>query len=120
MKKPLLLFAIILAVGIAGCKNAPKKDAPAADKEAPAAETKTDCLIGTWGYVENDFEMTFTFNEDKTGQEIYRPDDIRPFTWTYKNGNPVIVYQGQTNEWEFSLDCSTNELKVMGTAYKKK
>jgi hypothetical protein len=112
MKKLVFLLTIVLAIGITACKSTPKADAK--------GETKTDCLIGTWGYVENGFEMTFTFNEDKTGQEVYSASDTRSFTWTYKDGNPTIIYNGETTEWPFALDCSAKELKVMGISYIKK
>ncbi|HNX65506.1 MAG TPA: hypothetical protein PKH02_01415 [Bacteroidales bacterium] len=112
MKKLVFFLTIAIVVGVAACKSNPKTQ----NKE----QTKSDCLIGTWGYVENGFEMTFTFNEDKTGQEISSPTDTHHFTWTYKEGNPTIIYDGETTEWSFGLDCSAKELKVMGIDYTKK
>jgi hypothetical protein len=112
MKKVIFLLTVVLAISIAACKSNPKAEAK--------GQVKTDCLIGTWGYVENGFEMTFTFNADKTGQEVYSASDVRHFTWTYKEGVPTIIYDGETTEWQFGLDCSAKELKVMGIAYTKK
>jgi len=112
MKKLAFLLTVVLAIGFAACKSNPKTE--------NKAQTKSDCLIGTWGHTENGFEMTFTFNEDKTGQEVYSATDVRKFTWTYKEGNPTIIYDGESTEWSFGLDCAAKELKVMGITYAKK
>lgn len=112
MKKLVFLLTIAILTGVVACKSNPKSD--------NKAQAKTDCLIGTWGYVENGFEMTFTFNEDKTGQEVYSASDVRQFKWSYKDGNPTIVYDGETTEWSFGLDCNAKKLKVMGIDYTKK
>ena len=116
MKKTLFLSIILMALFITACNSTPKSNGTT----AVAAEKKPDCLTGTWGHIENNNEMTFTFNEDKSGKEVYSADDIRSFSWTMKDGNPAIVYDGETNEWQFTLDCEKQELQIMGIIYKKK
>lgn len=122
MKKALFLAVIMIALVISACNNKPKANAPAdpATATTTTSEKKSDCLNGTWGYTENDTERIFIFNEDKTGKEVYSAEEIRPFTWTYKEGNPAIIYDGETTEWQFVLNCETKELTIMGIAYKKK
>jgi len=119
MKKKSIILITTLALIIAGgCKS------PATSEKGKSAEEKiagTDnCLTGKWVYIENDFEKSFTFNEDKTGTEVYSADDIRQFTWTIKDGNPVIVYINETAEWAFTLNCEAKELSVFGLVMKKK
>lgn len=122
MKQRLLLSAILVAFVFSACNSTPKTKAGADETTVKTEKTekKVDCLIGVFGYTENNFEMTFTFNEDRTGKEVYSAEDVRPFTWSYKDGNPVIVYDGETNEWPFVLDCENKELTIMGVKYKKK
>lgn len=122
MKKTVLISFAIMALIIAACNNTPKTNAAADEKNPPAEKTelKADCLIGTWSLIENDAEKTFTFNADSTGNEVYSAEEIRPFKWSYQEGNPVIVYDNETNEWKFELDCENAELKIMGVIYKKK
>lgn len=104
----LSLFTCVLFISLLSCK---KDDASTKDNDT--------CLLGTWYFTENNFQKSFTFNDDSTGVEVQAANDIRNFTWTMKDNQPVIVYVGETPEWTFSLDCDKNELSIFGAVYKK-
>ena len=110
MKKILFSSMLLLSVLFISCKTS---DNPA------GTSGPTDCLVGTWSFTENNFTKTFTFDANKTGVEVQAADDIRNFTWSIKNGDPVIVYNGESNEWTLNLDCEKNELEIFMAVYKK-
>ncbi|MCE5346318.1 MAG: hypothetical protein LLG13_08545 [Bacteroidales bacterium] len=115
MKNKLLITFMTLALGFfTSCKN------QTVQKIKNAEPSQKDCLIGKWVYTESNFEKSFSFNADKTGAEVYSETEIRPYTWTIKDGNPTIVYNGETREWPFNLNCEKGELAVFGLTFKKR
>ena len=112
-----LFFVLFLMAP--GCST--KK--PTGAKGEPAAASDESCLLGKWVATEGTIEKSFTFNADKTGQEVQSPSDIRPLNWS-KNGRKLhIIYlpHGDTvkSEWDLDYKCSEKELRVLGLTYKK-
>jgi len=116
--KKVLYIAIILCsvISISFNLSACKKDS---SSSSSTSTTKTDCIVGVWSATEYGFTKTFTFKSDKTGIEVQSASDTREFIWQIKDGNPTIIYVGDTTEWKFTLDCDKNELTVLGLVYKK-
>jgi hypothetical protein len=108
----IVLFMSLIALTSCDNKDKNKED----DKQEVG---KTDCLVGEWYFEEGGFKKTFTFNNDKTGVEVQAADDVRNFTWSIKNDQPIIVYVNETNEWAFNLDCEKNQLTIFMAVYKK-
>jgi|GEM_PF-4316017 len=79
----------------------------------------TSCLTGTWKVVESGKILRFIFNQDKTGFEKQGDDSPGNFTWEIRDNHPVIKYNGQTQEWTFTLNCKKNHLKIMGLTYSR-
>jgi len=107
-----LLMLLLLAVY--SCRN------QSSQKGKPAGGSPEECLYGTWAYIEDNFEKSFTFNSDLTGTEIYAKSESRTFTWVIMNGRPTIVYNGENNQWSFDLNCNTGELNIFGMIFRKK
>ncbi|MFW6369941.1 MAG: hypothetical protein ACOC10_01910 [Bacteroidota bacterium] len=90
------------------------------EEKSTQSDPATECLPGTWEFVEDNFTKSFTFNADHTGIEVQAANDVRNFTWEVKKNKPVIIYVNETNEWEFDLDCEKNELTILFAVYQKK
>ena len=104
-----LCFVISISFFISGCSKKDSKD----------TTSKTDCLVGLWSATESNFTKTFNFKSDNTGIEVQSASDIRNYTWQIKDDKPTIVYDGESTEWQFILDCDNNTLNVLGLVYKK-
>jgi len=114
-----LLIVFVLLVACNAKKVDVSQTEPQTESKTEVLASKTDCVVGEWYLNEGSFKKTFTFNTDKTGVEVQAADDIRNFTWVIKNDQPVIVYNGDTTEWAFSLDCEKVELVIFMAVYKK-
>jgi hypothetical protein len=110
-------MAFILFFSIS-CSNSRSEKSGENSDEQTASSRSTDCLFGKWFYDDSGQILTFEFKRDNTGLENIGSDD-RHFSWTLKDGNPVIVYAGETNEWSLTLDCNNTVLSVFSLKYKK-
>ena len=90
-------------------------------KDNKEKEDKKPTIIGSWKYEGADY--TYTFNEDGTGDYNAYGTEMK-FTYTTKDNNISILYDGNTSpfETEYSIDGDTLNVKDSfgkDTLYKK-
>lgn len=98
--------------GASGTAGASGTGGTSGTSGAVATSAANACLTGTWKKQDGDFTKTFTFNADKTGEEVQSRADKRSFTWSLKNENTVhITYTtpGEAkSDWDLQVDCANN------------
>jgi len=130
MKKTISFIKRVLFTGVTGLFLAftllscgDKESRYTAEAAAAEQSESSDCLAGKWIGSADNVEKSFTFKDDKTGEEANTPTDIRQFKWEKKDDKTIaIIYvtdPPSTQEWNLNLDCEAKTLTVFGVVFKK-
>lgn len=127
--------SVVFAVALFGC-GGKKKEEPAGDKPAPAADKGGapaapaggggDCIVGNYEWNDNGALRGFVFNADKSGKEIYEAGkDERPLTWSIKSDKVVHLSYTKSGdnmggEFDIPYDCAAGSVGSIATPYKRK
>jgi hypothetical protein len=120
----LCLFAACAGSDAANDNAAIAADSQAAAAGDAAAVGAESCVVGTYSMVEGGFTKTFTFNADRSGQEVQAESDVRPFTWELKDSETLhIVYPSQGDvvgsEWDLGFNCAERAVTWGGARYSR-
>lgn len=117
-----LSVGVLLLLGACSAGSNPQTEKKVEGEAAAAAPANEDCVVGTWSMTEDGFTKKFTFNADKTGEEVYSATETRPLTWSVKEAGKVhIVYTPHDNvaesQWDLGVNCAAKELSFFGAKF---
>lgn len=119
MKKIFLIsFSFVCVAFCLSCNNNKTKSGTINPADKPAVSKTGSGIAGTYTTTENEMPMKFVLKEDGTGVENYH-SEIRPFTWTKKDGKVYFKYDGETAEFELPVDTEKGEIHYGSLVYKK-
>jgi hypothetical protein len=114
----LISFGFVCLAFCLSCNNNKTNTGSKDNTDKPAVAKTGTGIAGTYSTTENEMPMKFVLKDDGTGNENYH-SDIRPFTWTKKDGKIYFKYDRETAEFELPIFIDKGEIHYGSLVYKK-
>ena len=119
-----LAFCVLAGCGGMDANATGNQAATAEPASETAASAGDECVLGTYSMVEGGFTRSFTFNADRSGQEVQSASDIRALMWELKDPQTIhISYPAQgdavESQWDLGFDCAQQTVSWGGAKYVK-